>query len=774
MNAIIAWLNQVAANWSIIVFHSVWQSALVGVVVLAAVFWGRRWPAPVRYGLLLLALAKFAAPPLWPVSTGLFGVAGPAVVMTVSSRADREANHYARSSRPATENWIEPQLVQNAESYAYEPVKAWRAGPVAPIRNPPTHVLSTEAWLMLAHVAGTSAIGLWILGQLIRLRALARRGEVVRDEVLLRAWKSLGERLGMTRLPRLLVVPEACSPMACGVFSPAILLPRRFCERLELAEIEAILGHELAHVRRRDLWVNWVQLLLWAVWWFHPVLWLVNRALRRVREDCCDDLLLARGITSSNDYCGILVRAAGVLAAHQPVADALGCAEKLHPLGRRVVRLLDSRIPRWTRLSTAALFGAVLMAMLVLPGLRSQPIQTVNDKKDLLPNGKPGARLDLAGHSASPSSAGLITESKVSQGASAGTLVTAKPSRTSVFQIRLVREGTTTDSEEMHWFHKDGLSGPTLQDRYLVDEELVSQDHRRGVSSPASQDRLRVDKETLLDHTAIKCALPSSSPTSQPELEIIFTEKGRQLFAEITRQNIGKRLAILIDSEVLIAPTNWVEMTSGQLAISNSFTREAVIQLAREINQSLDRDRGQSGWSASSAAALYEDTRFVPTTASTMSITAYNFELPTLRPESSLEERISMKRLMVGMATHKLPANSHFNATEGGRCNIHGILHQFMDVTGIRFLVAKDVASGMVEFGHTNSMNGEQWVIAYTDALRNGQASWWNFQTHVLHRENLYLVTKDTGTVLVLPYKLLPEFQAKGFTNFVWRFAAEK
>jgi HEAT repeat protein len=159
------------------------------------------------------------------------------------------------------------------------------------------------------------------------------------------------------------------------------LLPRRVEARLDGREIEAIVAHELAHIRRGDLWVNWAQLLLRAVWWFHPVVWLVNRALRRVREDCCDDMLLACGIVSSEEYCDALVRAARELSAHRPVASALGCAETLHALGRRVVRLMDGQISRKAELSKASLMGTVVIALLVLPGLRSQEAPLANEHK---------------------------------------------------------------------------------------------------------------------------------------------------------------------------------------------------------------------------------------------------------------------------------------------------------------------------------------------------------------------------------------------------------
>ena len=372
MNLMVAWLNHTAAGWCQLVFHSLWQSALVGLVALAVVAWGRRWPAPVRYGLLLLALAKFAAPPLWPVTTGLFGWAGPAAMVATSQPATMVPHQSPRFTQDQGVAGVAATPVPTgAPRAAGSPVQE---GIVAAEYGSAIFHLSWRAWLMLAHLAGTGVVLGWVLGQMFRLRRFTREGRTLGHDGLWHAWSDLAVRMGVRRLPRLLIVPGACSPMAVAVFRPTILLPSRVVERLSVAEVEAILGHELAHIRRGDLWVNWVQLLLGAVWWFHPVLWLVNRALRRVREDCCDDLLLARGITSSNDYCGVLVRAARELITHRPVAAALGCAETLHPLGHRVVRVMDRGIPRWAKLSTASLLGTLAAGLLILPGLRSQKI----------------------------------------------------------------------------------------------------------------------------------------------------------------------------------------------------------------------------------------------------------------------------------------------------------------------------------------------------------------------------------------------------------------
>ena len=71
MTPVIQWLNHAGDLWWPFVLHAAWQGALVGLLVLAIVNLGRRLPAPVRHGLLLLALAKFLVPPLLPLPCGL-------------------------------------------------------------------------------------------------------------------------------------------------------------------------------------------------------------------------------------------------------------------------------------------------------------------------------------------------------------------------------------------------------------------------------------------------------------------------------------------------------------------------------------------------------------------------------------------------------------------------------------------------------------------------------------------------------------------------------
>jgi hypothetical protein len=108
------------------------------------------------------------------------------------------------------------------------------------------------------------------------------------------------------------------------------------------------------------------------------------------------------------------------------------------------------------------------------------------------------------------------------------------------------------------------------------------------------------------------------------------------------------------------------------------------------------------------------------------------------------------------------PLAYSFSASQTTRCSIHGLLNQCMEITGTRYVIAKDVAAGTIEFGHTNTLNGTQWVAAFTEALQNSQPEWWDPQAKRFHKENLALITNDARTVLVLPKAMAQEFRARG------------
>jgi protocatechuate 3,4-dioxygenase beta subunit len=215
-------------------------------------------------------------------------------------------------------------------------------------------------WLVLSYIAGVVALSLWNLGGWVAVWRLRTNGVSTVAGEYLEAAARTARRMGLRRVVRLVHNARVSCPMVVGALRPVILLPTCLLTGLSLAEIELILAHELAHVRRHDYLVNLVQSLVETLLFYHPAVWWVSRQIRTEREHCCDDVAVS--VTGDRTA---YVRA---LAA---VAEMSGGARRLAPAATggallgRVRRLLGlpeaeaARGPRW-------IAGALALALCVL------------------------------------------------------------------------------------------------------------------------------------------------------------------------------------------------------------------------------------------------------------------------------------------------------------------------------------------------------------------------------------------------------------------------
>jgi len=375
MNASVQILNELSETWWSFVAHAAWQSAAVGVLILLAVRLMQRRPAPLRYGLLVLALLKFAVPPLYPLAyaspSAERHVAERSAVVEQTPRAGKDAgvtsqmltagkDAGATSQTPSEDR---PAVVRAPSAFGVAGAtteKGIEEGLQAPWKT----------FLLLVHALGCVVAGLWVVVGIVRTGRFVTRCEPVADKPWQATVDRLGARLGLLRRVRLLTTSEECGPLALGAFRPIIVVPKPLMESMALCGLETVLAHELAHHRRRDLWLLWVENLLLAIWWFHPVFWAVRRALRGVREDCCDDTLLEARLAARATYCETLLQAAGHGTRPRWAGAALGVSERVHPLARRFKRIMDESLRRRARLSAAAIVLLLVCALAVLPGVR--------------------------------------------------------------------------------------------------------------------------------------------------------------------------------------------------------------------------------------------------------------------------------------------------------------------------------------------------------------------------------------------------------------------
>ncbi len=162
--------------------------------------------------------------------------------------------------------------------------------------------------------------------------------------------------------PNELYMAEVGVPIVCGLLRPVVLMPRASSE-WPVWQFDAAVRHELTHVRRRDLQANFIANLACAVWWFHPLVWMLSSQLRESQETACDDAVLCAGFEPAT-------YAEALLAVSQTSTPTLlpGCPMTTQTnLKNRITRLLDNSIARTTSradlIRTVACF-AIVFAMI--------------------------------------------------------------------------------------------------------------------------------------------------------------------------------------------------------------------------------------------------------------------------------------------------------------------------------------------------------------------------------------------------------------------------
>ena len=170
--------------------------------------------------------------------------------------------------------------------------------------------------------------------------------------------------LGIDRPVRALESPGAAVPMTWGSLRPVVLLPEA-ARHWPAERLHAVVLHELVHVRRHDILAQLAAQAACCLYWFHPLVWLAARELRKERERACDDAVLSGGVPAP-DYAGHLLELARVLVERRSLADAPAMAET-GDLEDRVRAVLDgsrNRAPLNRRLAVTV---AAVACALVLP-----------------------------------------------------------------------------------------------------------------------------------------------------------------------------------------------------------------------------------------------------------------------------------------------------------------------------------------------------------------------------------------------------------------------
>lgn len=346
-----------ALGWTLI--HFIWQGALIAVIYASVSVLLRRFTASVRYAAACSAMLLML---LAPVAT----------MLAISSSTDK---------LPATTARTTPDL-QTAEAFASPASSPQLMAAIkpeiepTPLQRPNSmeqwaqeRLPRLMPWLLAIWFAGVLFLSLRFAGGLITVQRL-KRIETNASSSVRRCQETLVALSGRLRVSRPVRLCESALvevPTVIGWLRPVILLPASALTGLSPEQLEALLAHELAHIRRYDYLVNLLQTTIETLFFYHPAVWWVSAQVRQEREHCCDDLAVAA--------CGDVLTYARALTALEHLRGAepqLAVAASGGSLLVRIQRLVRGRAPAFYAFESGfAGFIALATIFLLLAGAQT-------------------------------------------------------------------------------------------------------------------------------------------------------------------------------------------------------------------------------------------------------------------------------------------------------------------------------------------------------------------------------------------------------------------
>ncbi len=383
------WFNQILAEkygyaigWMLI--HALWQVAGIGLILWLTLRISSSKSASFKYK---LALTAFLLIPIISIGTFLYHLDKGNQVKSLS--------HIPQEV--LTEAYLAGQF--NPEKDAGIIPISWRSEIEAKL---PTLV---NIWMI-----GAMLFMIRLAGSLSDIRNLHRKPNELLSEDLQSYARNKSKQLGISRPLSLLKSKYIDTPITYGIFKPVILIPTSLLLQINPLQLEAIIAHELAHIKRFDYLINLLQRTAEVIFFFHPVFWWINMEIRKYREMACDDLAIAHGTRPKDLAFGL----ANVLnhAEKESPEMALTAAQKATPTLDRIKRIMgyqtDTTQPT-TLTSITMILTLIIGATLMVSAEREPQEQDFQREKTEIET----KDLDLASSDTTKNKKSIITDEGV-------------------------------------------------------------------------------------------------------------------------------------------------------------------------------------------------------------------------------------------------------------------------------------------------------------------------------------------------------------------------
>jgi len=314
-----------------VLVHSIWQFAVIALLATVAARVLCRTSSALRYGVLVATLGFMVATTVvtW-------------VVMPVYANVTMASREASASQTPGERQDVSPPITvpDTVATTEFSPDENTRWADASPLANAISDALRPwMSWIVSFWSIGVLLCSLRPLLGWRTLRRLRRIGISAPSDEILTAFARVSARLGLNRAVQVFNSTLAKGPLLVGYLRPIVLLPVSLATSIPTPQLEAILPHELAHVRRHDFLINLLQTLIETVFFYHPAVWWLSHRIRIEREHCCDDLVV-KLFNNAPDY----GRALLAIEQLQGQTTSLALGAKDGSLLRRIQRIVNPEL----------------------------------------------------------------------------------------------------------------------------------------------------------------------------------------------------------------------------------------------------------------------------------------------------------------------------------------------------------------------------------------------------------------------------------------------
>ena len=361
MIQLINYFTQIWWEWMIGMF---WQASLLIIIIYIIDLFIKKWAWPqVRYGLWLLILLKLIIPPSLSSNFSIISHLLPVEKSIDKKNNDERFLKYGKLDNVKNKSEIEfitERQVQNSVP-----------DPTLQLSIPETKIkLNTKFYFLIIWLTGIFLFTTILITRMILLRHWHNE----HDDHSIPAWFhqlliKISTQMKLNRLPAIVFSNKAATPAVYGLIRPVLLLPVNYFNSLTKQEAEHILLHELCHLKRHDLIVHGICLILQILYWFNPLIIWARKQMQHVREICCDLSVASILREKTVEYRNTLLNTTKKLLTEslQPSLGLLGVFEEPFRLLQRLKWLEKNTWINIKKIQLFAFVSALLVFIFILP-----------------------------------------------------------------------------------------------------------------------------------------------------------------------------------------------------------------------------------------------------------------------------------------------------------------------------------------------------------------------------------------------------------------------